>query len=671
MIKKLRKLNYFNIVNFYTPVIKNLLFSKFYDKKRGILRNSYKTESLLRNFFKKQLNYDRIRLMFFNNDLFSYSNKTEKLKIIKLLNQNSSEQVEIYLKIADEIIQKKISIFEKEKKFDSQINWHYGFFNNFYWKLDRSEKIEIYPKNKEIDVKYVWELNRHQFLTYLGFAYYYTKDKKYALEFKRIILDWIKKNPPLYGINWNSSLEVSLRLISWIFTLLFFKDSKDINNNKFFKRIFNSMFQHAYYLRYFYYKRSYNHTVGDFFCLYFFSKIFEKVKPIKKWKKKFLKNFYKQFELQTRLDGTNIEQSVNYHKFVLEFFILFAIINPNALKDKERDLIEKMFGYLLYIIKPNGNFPLIGDSDDGIVLLLTSFENNKFKHLINLGTIIFQRGDLKYISKEISPISVLLLGVKGSEIYENIQVQVPTFTFKSYNNAGYTIMRNNWTDKANYLFIDHGRFGPQLASHSHSSITSFVYSYKGNDIIIDSGTYSYNKSWKERVYFKSSKAHNVLTINNKNQAKITSWFAWINKPKIKRKIEINEDEFKFACYHDGYKGFIVSRKIITRKELNHIIIKDSIIPTQKVVKENCFNINLYLHFNGNVNIKKEKNKILINNDLVLNVISENRFTTSIKDSFYSPKYGFKMKNKVLTIHLGVSFKNKKRVDVIIIIKSIT
>jgi len=663
LIKNLKKINYFNLINIYKEEIRKKLYFKYYNKKRTKLRNSYLSDTLLKEFFKKTLNYKKFRKIFFNKNFFAYSNRNEEKRIIEILNQNCSEEIEEYINYANKILMKEFSIFEKVYKPDNRINWHHSFFDNFTWKFDKSENIEIYPKNRKVDVKYVWEFNRHQFLTYLGFAYYYTNNEDYARAFKLIILDGIKSNPPLCGINWFSGLEISIRLINWIFTLYFFKKSIEINNNDFFKEIFISMFQHVYFLVHFYTHRSFNHTIGEIFGMHLFLKIFEEIVPIKRLEKKFFKKFETQILLQTRLDGTNIEQSINYHKFDLEFFSLFNIINYNNIKKECKYLIEKMFNYLLHAIKPNGTIPLIGDSDDGKVLLLMFHKNNNFIELINLASILFQRGDYKFISKAISPISILLLGANGYNTYQNIKEKEPPKKFEFFENAGYFIIRNNWTDKANYLFIDYGRFGPQMAPHSHSGITNFLFTHEGNDIIIDSGTYSYNKSWNERNLYRSSKAHNILVIDQKNQAKELSWFSWENKPKVKRSLKIDDQQIKFNCFHDGFKGFIVRREINTFMDLNVVIIKDSVIQTKKSSKNTVHAIDLYFHLNNNVKVKFENNHAILNNKLLLRVTSKHYFTMKIKNSFFSPKYGFKVKNKVLNIHLKHSFENNQKLDI--------
>jgi len=666
LLKLLKKVSYFNVINYYKPLLEKKLNSILLNKNKSYLRNSSKSNDIFKKSFGKNLDFDEFRRVFFNREIFSYSNSREKSKIIEVLNQNHSSSVNKYIKIANQIISKEFIIFERRHKFKEKIDWHYSFFGDIRWKLEKSDKINVRPRYKShyIDVKYVWELNRHQFLPYLGFAYFITKDEKYAIEFKKLILDWIENNPPLYGINWSSGLEISLRLISWIFALYFFRDSEEINNKRFFSKIFKVLFQHAYYLRYFYTKRSFNHTVGDLFGVYLFSKVFEEIKLIKKWEKKFFKKLKKQIILQIRPDGIDIEQSVNYHKFVLEFFSLFAYLNPKLISKSEGLLLEKMFDYLLHIIKPDSHFPLIGDVDDGKVLFLTNFKDYGFFDLLNMGCILFRKEELKFITKQISPISLLLFGEKGIKTFNELESIEPNKNFEYFDKSGYFVIRNNWTDNATYLFADFGRFGPLTAPHSHSDITNIIFSYNGKNIIIDSGNYSYNKSWNERNYFRSSKAHNILSINQKNQAQVKGWFTWENKPKIKRKVNLKDSVIELSCIHNGYQGFLVKRKIITNKNIDELIIKDTVFQSNTKFDENPYDIELYFHFNKDINLKVDKSSLQIDNELLFTVKSNQQFSMTIQKSFYSPAYGQKYENNVLVIHLRHSFKKKDKIQII-------
>ena len=663
IIKKfLNFFNFFKLVNYYQyNLFYRKLFLNYYNKKKLILKNSYSKDSLLNRYFKKSLDINKFRASFFESNLFPYCNLLEKEELIRLLKTYCSDYIKDYLNHAEKILNKEVQIFDKNVKFSKKINWFFGFKDTFNWPIIACEKINIRPL-ENIDVKYVWELNRHQFFTYLGFAYYITGEVKYALGFKDLILDWIKNNPPLIGINWYSGLEISLRLTSWIFTLYFFKDCKEINNNKFFKLIFESMFQHAYFLRYFYQRRSFNHTIGDLFGVYFFSRTLKNIRTMKKWEKIFFKKFKTQIYLQIREDGTNIEQSINYHRFVLEFISIFLILNSDILSKNEKSLIEKMFDYTINIIKPDGNFPLIGDNDDGKVLLLSAYEKNPYICLINLGAILFKRGDFKYFSKNLFPISILLTGFQGLNTFNEINVFQPIEKVKFFDKSGYIVIKSDFLKDSSYLFVDFGRFGPGNAAHTHSNVSNIIFSSKGQDIIIDSGTYSYNMTWKERNYFKSSVAHNVLTINQKNQALIDGWFSWKNKPNLKRYIEFDNKTIELTCYHNGYKNFITKRKITTNIDLRKIIIEDSVRPLHYSTSE-FFNIDIYFHFAHDIDLKVENNEIITNKGVKMKIFSNENFKILKEKSVYSPSYGIKIDNNIVKIHLFTSLNNNKLIKI--------
>ncbi len=656
---------FFKGLRIYINKYTNSIYRISLNKKRMRLLNSYKSDDILKSFYKKSINYKKVLKIFYNKTIFAYSDGSQKENIIQLLKKYSYSKIRKYLDYAEKIERNEFIVFEKEHKFNNQVNWHYSFFNDYKWELGRSENINLYPQYRNVDVKYVWELNRHQFLPYLGFAYYYTSDEKYAEKFKNLITDWINKNPPMYGINWNSGLEVAIRLISWIFSLYFFKSSKLINNKTFFRKLFKSMYQHAYFLRFFSSHKTFNHTVGVLLGLYLFSNIFKKIKPMKKWEKNIYTKLKSQIFLQTRIDGTNIEQSINYHKFVLEFFILFIILKPDILKDdKISDIVKKKFDFLLSIIKPDRNFPLIGDSDEGKVLFLTANEKNSFIHLFNLGSIIFQRKDIKFISKKIHPISILLLGVKGYNIFQKIQGNEPNKIVSYFKQAGYLVFRNNWSKTSNYLFIDFARFGPKHASHTHSSLTNFIYCYKGKNIITDSGTYRYNESWEDRILFKGSKSHNILTINQKDQSTLIDWFKWKGKPRIKREINIDNSIMKSKCIHNGYKDFLVVREIITNNNLNFLEIKDKVININNKDAREPLDINLYLHFDYQALLNIHDKNIIVNNQLKIQFISEHKFDLKLENYPYSPRYGVKLDSKILDIHLKEVIDKNKPLQII-------
>jgi len=665
-----KKYNFLKIIlpNLWYQIIRRIVYSKYYRKKKFLLKTSYKSDKILDKFFNKKINFQSIPNNFFENAIFPNLGVNEKKKIISLVKELPHIDYNSYIDYAEDILNNTYKIFDITHSFKEKIDWHYSFFNDYSFDIGASEKIDYFGYS--FDLKYVWEFNRHQFLPYLGVAYYITGEEKYAKKFKDIIVDWIRNNPPLFGVNWVSGLEISVRLTSWIFSLWFFRDSEIINNRIFFKKIFRSMFQHAYYLRFFYTRYSFNHTVGDLFGIYLFSKTFNYLKPLKKWEKKFFKKFRKQIFLQTRSDGVDIEQSINYHRFVLEFFTLFLIFNKKKLEEKELNRIEKMFDFLLFTIKPDKTFPAIGDSDDGFVLPLNLYNKNKFNDLINLGSILFNRSDLKFISTKLSFLSLLVLGYEGHLKFKNMPIKKPVKNYHFFDKTGYITFRNSWSKESNYLFLDFGKFGPLHAPHSHSDITNIVLYMNSMDILIDSGTFAYNKSLVMRNLFRSSKAHNVLTINSKNQAQIFKGFSWKNKPHLRRKIFKKDNHFHFSCYHNGYDNFIIYRKVIVQENFKDLTIRDEVIPRKGSNKNKVNFFDSYYHFDNKNKMELKGNKILINSNLVMEFRANKELALSLINTYYSPEYGIKIPNKTLRIRIEDHTRNNENIKIITDIKSL-
>lgn len=63
--------------------------------------------------------------------------------------------------------------------------------------LDEGEAV----RTTAADVKYVWEINRQQFLPLLGRAYWLTGETRYARDAADLVADWLAQNPVGLGVN--------------------------------------------------------------------------------------------------------------------------------------------------------------------------------------------------------------------------------------------------------------------------------------------------------------------------------------------------------------------------------------------------------------------------------------------------------------------------------------
>ena len=640
----------------YLRFITAFIFKYKRNKKKLILENAFFYEDYLYKILPEKNYYlKEFKKIFYSNNPFIFAKKDERVVILETINKEFLDFKNKVIAQASAVLKNEYNIMRKEYKFSIKVDWFYSLFRNFIWPLKRSSEINWFVNNKEdIDIKFALRLNYHQEFITLGLAYYLTNEEKYTNKFLNLILDWIKKNPPNWGINWIDSLEISHRIVCWIFALSFFIKSDLIRTNQI-KMIARSLFLQVYFVNVNFNKHRYNHTIGESFAIFLFSKIFQSVKLINTFYKKYKKILLDQIKRQTQTDGVNIEQTSNYHRLVLEIFSLLYIIDKEAIFSSNLRLIEKMFEFWQYLIKPDCSIPLIGDSDDShfIPLILFSSEEKANIELLNLGAILFNRSDFKIKERLGKVLILLLLGTQKYKEYQKMIFTPSKEKIKYFEKSGYFIGKSNWTDKANYLFFDMGHFGPYTSNHDHSDISNIIFSFKGKPILIDSGTYMYNIKDIKRNIFRSSKAHNILSINGKNQATILKKWNWENIPEIKRKVVKYDRFFKIFIEHNGYEGFLSRRQLkVNQNNLSILEIVETITPVKLINEE--INISIYFHFPLELKIDLFDNYAIIDSNLKLELLSNNLSIDISKNNYpYSPYYGIKNNSQL------IEFKTKK------------
>jgi len=610
---------------------------------------------------EKDLYINNFKELFYSNNPFTFAKDNERFNIIGKINNDFSEFKKKIVLQAELILKNEYLILGKKHNFINKVNWFYSFFNNYFWPFKRSDQIKwILNRKTDIDLKFSLRLNYHQDFVTLGLAFFITKDEIYSEKFYNLISDWIKKNPPNWGINWIDFLEVTHRVVNWIFALSFFKDSKYLTELHF-KKIAKSLYQQIFFIKLNNNKHTYNHTIGEQFIVFLFSSIFKTIKPINKWYKKSKKILMRQIKRQIQEDGVNIEQSTHYHRMVLEIFILFIKTKYDLIPPDKINIIERMFEFLKFIIKPDTKIPLIGDSDDAHFIPLIFFNGVKNINLglLNLGAALFNRSDFKlYCNDDIRLLVLLLMGITKYNEFEKLVFEPVKKNFKYFHKSGYLIGKSNWSNRANFLFFDMGQFGPKKSSHDHSDISNIIYSFRGKPILIDSGTYMYNISSNKRNLFRSSKAHNILSINNQNQAKISGTWSWEKIPNIHRKFVQYKNVVSAIVEHNGYKKFLVRRQIIASNNLTMLKIIETIIPLKKIEKET--KISCFFHFPINIQIGVYENYVIIDSNLKLELLTNIRRFKIIKEDFpYSSYYGIKEEAQLITFNFIYNFNKKE------------
>ena len=499
----------------------------------------------------------------------------------EILNTRFANDRSRCIELADAICEHRFNLMGTQVQFGEVIDWHRLLDVEWSWDKKHWTTINYRCPNAPGDVKTTWELNRHQFWLDLGRAYWYTGDEKYPAEWARQLWSWIDQNPVETGVNWMSNLEHAIRVISWTWALNFFLDSRSITPELVFE-IYRIILAKGRHLRkdifYSLHVQYTNHLVGDCLGLIFAGFCYPEFDEAKKWSNYAFHILVKYFPRVIWPDGVSSDVALSYHRFALYFYILANLLHKaNSGTDVKilSNGIEKVINVIQALTKPDGSVSLFGDNDNGRAIVLSNGGPLDYQPTLSTGAVLYKRGDLKYTAAKLSQETFWLMGSEAIRQWDSIESHVPTKKVFSFPVGGIYVCRSGWDRNSDYAMIKCGPF----VNHREADLGHVDISVCGQNLLIDPGTYTYNGPWKWRRYFRSTQAHNTVSVDGKSQALTQRSFRFIFTPnhigssasftdKVKV-IEVRHRSFRFLR-----RGGIRHKRLLIIVEKEYWIVVD-------------------------------------------------------------------------------------------------
>lgn len=515
---------------------------------------------------------------------------------------------EILLSNCKNILNNNIEVFNTKVDLNNKDKFIKDPFSEILWESEIYTKVNFRRTNLPGDPKIIWEINKQQYLLDLGLAYKITGKNVYARKILDEIDEWIKQNPLYMGINWTSGLEISLRCLSWMFSLSLIKEyiatqEIDINSIVHYIRVKTEFIYNKLSL----FSSANNHLIGEL-TLLLYSSYFIDCEETLKWKNTSLFMLKQQINEQFYNDGVNKEQSVNYQIHTMELYFLCQYIlklNSESFGEKVLGILKKACFYLSKLSEKDGTVFNIGDEDGGHILKLQN-HHNSILSILAFGSIVLD--DINIYKGKLKEIDYKLLLLFGEEYIQWInglnkieKCNEGTYLFKE---GGMYIKDGEINNIPYKAMFDFGKIGMgPLNAHAHCDTLSFNLNVKEHPLLIDCGTYKYHQDNGYRDFFRGVKAHNTISINDTNQVEFLGPFMCSKSPKS---ILTNEYKNCISCSCDMYKQFkcTVERKLNFDK--NYIIIKDEVFNKSTSV----LSIKRYFNFDEKVFCKVENNKCI-------------------------------------------------------------
>lgn len=535
-----------------------------------------------------------------------------------------------------------------------------SFGNPIDWQLDPTtgkrtplvhwSNIDYLNPSVAGDKKIIWELNRHAHFVTLGQAYWLTSDECFAEAFVSQATSWMDGNPPKLGINWASSLELAFRVIAWLWALHLFADS-DRLTARFVARFFKYLIAQARHIESYlsYYFSPNTHLTGEALGLFYIGAALPEFARARRFRETGLNILLEQLGRHIRNDGTYFEQSSYYHRYTADFYthliVLARAVSLGLPREVEQQLSLSL-DHLMWITRPDGTSPLYGDDDGGRLLTLNSRAADDFRDTLATGAALFDRGDWKFVAGA-APIELLwLLGPQALEHYDHLSANVPDETSRAFVEGGYFVIRDGWSNESNYLLVDCGPHGSASCGHAHADALSFEYAAEGKTWLVDPGTFTYTGDASLRDYFRSTAAHNTVTVDGESQSVPAMPFSWNSFAKPQAKEFIVGDGFVyFEGSHDGYEK--LDDPLTHTRSILYLKKRDCDFPPVVVVRDR-FNARarhryaLSYHFAPGCSMMAGGDVIEARsgeNGICIRVISQTDFNAGIEEGWVSTCYG--------------------------------
>ena len=488
-----------------------------------------------------------------------YFRSADRETIRRFVRANFPEWMEKASTEADAICRHNVDLLGHGRvELGANINWHKDPITGTVWPRRFWADYDPVHETAYGDSKTIHELNRHQHIARLGKAFFLAGDERYAAEAIAQIESWIEQNPEGTGINWQSSLEIAIRVLSWLWTISFVLHSTAFTED-FARRVTRSLLAQ---LRHVYrYPSTYSspntHLIGEAAVLFIAGSLFEGIKEAEEWRDFGAEVLDREIGRQVLSDGVYGELSTYYHCYAVDFYLQALVLARRNRFDFPREVsvkVEQMLEFVMHITRPDGSIPLLGDDDGGRALALDQQDYRSYLDGLCVGALLFSRPDFKRQAGAFREEAFWLLGHEAWGAYDALNVRrCRLATAMLFPTAGYFVQRSGWDKGDSHLVFDCGGLGLPTGGHGHADALSLVLFSGGREMLVDPGTCVYNAAPEWRTYFRSSRAHNTVVVDGQEQSEPAGTFQWQTRAEARVCTHFDLGELEYVeGEHNGY-----------------------------------------------------------------------------------------------------------------------
>lgn len=446
------------------------------------------------------------------------------------------------------------------------------------------------------DIKQIWELSRHQYLTVLAAAYAVTGNERYAERVAEHLRSWWAANPPLRGVHWISGIELGIRLLSWVWIrrlLDGWPGAAGLFEGN--PVALNQIWHHQRWLAAFPSRGSSanNHVIAEAAGQFAAACAFGWFPSSDRWRAGALRSLERHLRSNTFDSGLNRELATEYHGLVLELG-LAAVAEADAadvpVPASIRLVLLRMTDALAAVVDSQLRPPRQGDADDGHGLVVDGAGTDRWASLLATGDAVFGRLAWWPVVTGTDVRTPLLAALIRPYAKDGTAPAVsrPASRPAHFGDAGMTILRG---PAEIWCRCDGGPHGfLSIAAHAHADALSVEVRHDGVDVLADPGTFCYHGQPEWRQYFRSTLGHNTLQLDGADQSVSGGPFLWTRHARSRVLVAdtaadtSGEGVARWSAEHDGYRRSVHRRRVELTGASRELRVVDEVRGPRRAVR---------------------------------------------------------------------------------------
>jgi Heparinase II/III-like protein/Heparinase II/III N-terminus len=436
------------------------------------------------------------------------------------------------------------------------------------------------------DVKYVWELSRHQHLTVLAAAYRLSGEERYAQAVATQLRSWWAANPFLSGIHWTSGIELGVRLLSWVWIRRLLDGWAGAGplfegNRTFLQQLHH----HQEWLARLpsHGSSANNHILAEMAGQFAAGCAFPWFPESAAWREAAATTLRRELARQTFACGLNRELATEYHGFVLELGLAAALegeLAGHPLGGQVWDTLRRMTDAVAAMVDVRLRPPRQGDADDGHGLLLDEPGYDRWASLLATGAALFDAAPWWPAAPPSDVRTPLWTRLATRPLPGGAR---PERRPSLLADAGMALLRDHQGHPDElWCRADHGPHGYlSIAAHAHADALAVEVRVGGVDVLADPGTYCYAAEPAWRSYFRSTLAHNTLEVDGVDQSVAAGPHLWTRQATAELEQVAGLDGGPVAEWraaHHGYRRLhppaVHRRRVRLDRRARQLVIED-------------------------------------------------------------------------------------------------